>query len=51
MLPLPVTVADRRERAERVREIGRKVAAGQYLIPVERVADAVLTFHRREGRS
>jgi len=51
MLPLPLTGADRQERAERVRQIGRKVAADRYVVPVERVADAVLAFHRREGRS
>ena len=49
MLRLPVTATDRRKRAERVRQITRDVAAGRYLVPAERVANAVLAFHRREG--
>jgi len=51
MLRLPLTAVDREERAERIRQIGREVAAGRYLIAAERVADAVLAFYRREGRS
>jgi len=50
MLQLPLTAVDRERRAARVRQIGREVAAGKYLIPAERVADAVLAFYRRESR-
>ncbi len=48
-LPLPLSAAGRRARAERIRQIGREVASGQYLVPAERVADAVLGFYRRES--
>ncbi|MCB2223275.1 MAG: flagellar biosynthesis anti-sigma factor FlgM [Actinobacteria bacterium] len=49
-LPLPVTAADRRRRADRVAEIGRRVAAGRYRVPAEEVAEAIVAFHRREER-
>ena len=48
-LPLPLIAADRRARARRIRQIGREVTSGRYLIPAERVADAVLDFYRRES--
>ena len=50
-LPLPLAAADRRARAKRIRQIGREVASGRYLIPADRVADAVLGFHRRDNGS
>jgi len=48
-LPLPLTEADRAERSAGVAEIARQVSEGHYRVPVEKVADAVLSFHRREA--
>ena len=45
--PFPATGTDERLRAERVRAIGREVAAGKYRVSAELVADAVMAFHRR----
>ena len=45
-LPLPVSEADRRARTAAVAEIARRVALGRYRIPADRIADAVLAFHR-----
>lgn len=47
-LPLPVTRAARAARAAAVAEIARRVAAGSYRVPADRVAAAVLAFHQRE---
>jgi len=47
-LRLPVTDADRVERAAGVAEIARRVADGSYQVRSEAVAEAVLAFHRRE---
>ena len=38
---------DDSERAERVEQIKAEVEAGEYRIPAEAVADAVLQFYRR----
>lgn len=51
LLPLPLSAADRRARAKRVRRIGREVASGRYRVHADRVADAVLDFYRRDGGS
>ena len=50
-LRLPLAAADRLARAKRIRQIGREVASGRYLIPADRVADAVLDFYRRDDGS
>ena len=47
-LPLPVTAADRAERAAAVSEIARRVTEGRYRVPSDVVAEAVLKFHSRE---
>lgn len=48
-LPAPLTAAGRAQREARVAEIAGEVAAGRYRVPAERVAEAVLAFHRREA--
>ena len=47
-LRLPVTDADRAERAAGVAEIARRVADGNYRVRSEAVAEAVLAFYRWE---
>jgi anti-sigma28 factor (negative regulator of flagellin synthesis) len=49
-LPLPVTPADRAARARRVAEIARRVAAGTYRVPAERVAASLLAAVREARR-
>lgn len=47
-LPIPLTAPDRAERAARIAEIARQIAEGRYRVSSERVAEAMLVFHRRE---
>jgi anti-sigma28 factor (negative regulator of flagellin synthesis) len=50
-LPIPPTASDRAERAAgiaAIAAIARRIAGGRYRVSSERVAEAVLVFHRRE---
>jgi anti-sigma28 factor (negative regulator of flagellin synthesis) len=47
--PLPLDRRAARQRARHVARIARLVRSGRYRVPSERVADAIITFHRRGG--
>ncbi|MBU1226053.1 MAG: hypothetical protein KJ698_02405 [Actinobacteria bacterium] len=50
-LPIPPAASDRAERAAGIAgiaAIARQIAGGRQRAPSQRVAEAVLVFHRRE---